>query len=74
MHTLFFFVGRDVGHHVGHQVHRHVGHLVSHHVGLWATVSTLCEVSMTLTEWKSKTITDGLIRVGARDTCVSKNC
>ena len=44
-----------VGHHVGHLV----GHHVSHHVGHHNVVSMLCEVSETLTEWKSETITDG---------------
>ena len=62
------FVGKHVGHHVGllvhlhvgHHVYLHVGHCVSHHVGHGNVVSTLCEVSETLTEWKSKTLMDGL--------------
>ena len=56
----------------------HVGRHVSHHGGHRNVVSTLCEVSETLTERKSKSVmdrqqTDGLTGVGARDTCVSKN-
>ena len=51
------YVGKHVGHHVGHLVHLHVGHHVSHHVGHRNVVSTLCEVSETLTEWKSESIT-----------------
>ena len=43
-----------VGHHVGHHVHLHVGHHVGHHVHLHVgdrnLVSTLCEISETLTE------------------------
>ena len=78
------YVGKHVGHHVGllvhlhvgHHVYLHVGHRVSHHVGHGNVVSTLCEVSETLTEWKSKTLIDGLTdklnRLGARDTCVSE--
>ena len=55
---FFFFVGHHVSHlvhlHVGHHVHLHVGRHVSHHVGHRNVVSTLCEVSDTLTEWKSE--------------------
>ena len=62
--------------HVGHYVHPHVGRNVSHRGGLRNGVSTLCEVSETLTEWKSKTLIDGLTDklngLGARDTCVSE--
>ena len=75
-----FFVSLHVGHLLGHLVHLHVGHCVHLHVGRHVyhrhVVSTLCEVSETLTEWKSETIewTDRLTGgVGARDTCVSKN-
>ena len=78
MSTIFF--GSHVGHlvhlHVCHHVHLHVGRHVSHHVGHCNVVSTLCEVSETLTEWKSESMTnqrtDGLTKVGAKDTCVSK--
>ena len=65
---LYFHVNVDVGHHVHlhvghlvylhvcHHVHFHVGghvHLhVGHHVHLHV-VSTLCQGSETLTEWKS---------------------
>ena len=45
-----------------------------HHVGHRNVSSALCEVSETLTEWKSESIsylrTEGLARVGARDTCL----
>ena len=69
------FVGKHVGHHVGllvhlhvghhvylhvgHHVSHHVGHCVSQHVGHGNVFSTLCEVSETLTEWKSETMTYG---------------
>ena len=52
---------------------------VRHHGVHRNVVSTLCEVLETLTEWKFKSMTDGLIRterltgVGARDACASKN-
>ena len=45
----FVNVGVDVN--VGHHVHLNVGH---HNI-----VSTLCGGSETLTEWKSKSITEG---------------
>ena len=55
-------VGNHVHLHVGHHVHivvgHHVGHNVSHHVGHHNVVWTLCEVSGTLTEWKSESMTD----------------
>ena len=71
--TLFgHYVGKHFGHHVGHLIHLHVGPHVHLHVGHRNVVSTLCEVSETLTEWKSESVTDGLTEVGARDTCVSK--
>ena len=53
--TLF---GQYVGKHVGHHVHLHVSRYVSHQVGHRNVVSTLCEVSGTLTEWKSESMTD----------------
>ena len=60
-----FFVCRHVSHHVGHLVHLHVGH----HIGHQNVVSTLCEGSETLIEWKSETLMDGWTDgVGARDT------
>ena len=44
-----------------------VGHHISFHVGHYNVISTLCEGSETLTEWKSKSVTylprDGLTRV-----------
>ena len=52
---LDFHVDVDVN--VNFFVGHHVGRHVSHHVGHRNVVSTLCEVSETLTEWKSKTIT-----------------
>ena len=60
-------VGYHVGHlvshlvhlHVGNHVHLHVGRHVGRHVGHCNVVSTLCEVSESLTEWKSESITDG---------------
>ena len=57
-----------------YHVHLHVGNHVSYHVGHRNVVATLCEVSETLTEWKSEIsrTDDGLTREGARDTCVSK--
>ena len=65
---------------VNHLVHLHVGHYVSHHVGHHNVVSTLCEGSETLTEWKSEKVwhlsairRDRLTGVGARDACASKN-
>ena len=63
------FVGRYVGHHVVHLV----GQLVHLHVGHHNVVSTLCESSDALTEWKSKSMADGLTGIGARDACASKN-
>ena len=58
--------------HVGHHVHLHFGR----HVGQRNVVLTLCEVSETLTEWKSQSITYqrtyGLTGIGARETCMSK--
>ena len=60
-------VGHLVHLHVGHHAHLHVGHLVSHR----NVVSTLCEVSETLTEWKSKSITYLLVPTDLRtDLCV----
>ena len=56
---LFFIVSHHVGHLDGQHAGHHVGHDISHHVGHRNVVSTLCEVSETLTEWKSETITDG---------------
>ena len=50
---------------------RYVSHLVHLHV-----ISTLCNGSETLLEWKCESITDllyGLTGVGARDACASKN-
>ena len=44
--------------HVGHHVHLHVGHHFSHHARYHNVVSTLCEVSEALTEWKFESITD----------------
>ena len=61
----------------GDYVGKHDGHPVSDHRNV---VSTLCEVSEMLTEWKSESVmadrqtygrTDRLTGVGARDTCVS---
>ena len=46
-------IGHLVYLHVGHQVHLHVGDHVGHH----NVTSTLCEGSVTLTEWKSESIT-----------------
>ena len=72
-----FFVGRPVVHHVGYLVHLHVGHHVHLHVGHHNVVSTLCEGSETLTEWKSEIITYGrrrqtwLTRVGAGDALLA---
>ena len=82
--TLFgHCVGKHVGHHVGHLVQLHVGHHVHLHVGRHIShrniLSTLCEVSETLTEWKAESVMDdGRLMdrrtgVGVRDTCVSKN-
>ena len=51
-------IGHFVYLHVGHHVQLHtgnffIGHHVLHHVSNHNAVSTLCEVSETLTEWKS---------------------
>ena len=46
----------------------HVGRRVSHHVGHYNVVSTVCEISETLTEWKFETITDDG-RTDGRDRC-----
>ena len=54
-----YFVGRHIGHLVGHLVHLHVGHHVHLHVGYHDVISSLCEVSETLTEWKYESVTDG---------------
>ena len=44
---------------LSHQiVHLHVGHHFSHHARHHNVVSTLCEVSEALTEWKFESITD----------------
>ena len=51
--------------HLGHHVHSHVGHHVSHQ----NVISTLCEGSETLTEWKSESITYLRTGLGARDDC-----
>ena len=71
--NVTFFVGHLVGYNVGHHVGHLVGSLVYLQVSqffhfvlgtmsapLSATmsISTLCEVSETLTEWKSESITD----------------
>ena len=70
-------VGNHVGHLVGHLVYLHVGHHFSHHVGHHNVVSTLCEVSETLTEWKSESVMDGRTDiwtgVGTKDTCLTKD-
>ena len=61
IHQLRFFVCHNVCHLVGHLVHLHVGHHVHRHVGHHGghrnVVSTLYEVSETLTEWKSESVT-----------------
>ena len=54
--------------HVGHHVHLHVGHHVGHH----NVISTLCEGSETLTEWKSERMTD-VDGVGVKEAFASKN-
>ena len=51
------YVGHLVGHHVSYHFHLHVGQHVSNHIGHRNVVLTLCEVSQTLTEWKSESIT-----------------
>ena len=51
--SAIFFVGHLVHLHVGHHVHLCIGHHVSHH----NVVSTLCEGSETVLEWKSESIT-----------------
>ena len=48
----------DVDVNVDHHVHLHVGHHFSHHARHHNVVSTLCEVSEALTEWKFESITD----------------
>ena len=45
MSAIFF-----VGHHGGHLVYLHADHHVSHHIGHHNVVSTICEVSETLTD------------------------
>ena len=78
-HHVCLLVGHLVHLHVGHHVHLHVGRHVNHRVGHHNVISRLCEVSGTLTEWKSESVmdlrTDRLTEVGlgARDTCMSKN-
>ena len=63
--TLYKLSFQHVDRHVGHLVHLHVGH----HIGHQNVVSTLCEGSETLIEWKSETLMDGRTDgVGARDT------
>ena len=56
------YVDIDVGHHfhlhVGHIVRLNVGYLVHLQVGHHNVISTLCEGSETLLEWKSESITD----------------
>ena len=74
LHVGHFFLSFFVGHHVGHLI----GRLVHLHVGHHNFDSTLCEVSETLTEWKSENVTYGrayTVRrtgIGARDACASK--
>ena len=63
-----------VGHHLGNLVHLHVGH----HVGHRNVVSTLCEGSEALSEWKSESVTNlptnGRTEVGTKDAGASKEC
>ena len=54
---LDFHVDVDID--VGHHVHLHVGHRVGYCIGHHNVVSTICEGSEMLTEWKSESITDG---------------
>ena len=56
----FEHVGRHVGRHVGHHVGHHVSHLVGHHFSHRNVVTTLCDVSGTLAEWKSESMIYGL--------------
>ena len=80
LHVGHFFLSFFVGHHVGHHVGHLVGHLVHLHVGYHDVVSTLCEISGTLTEWKSESVmddrqrtdgqTDGRTRVLATLVCL----
>ena len=51
-----YLVGHIVRLYVGHHVHPHAGHHVSHHVGHHNIMSTLCEGSETLSEWKSEKV------------------
>ena len=50
---IHLHVGHDVRLHVGYHVHLHIGHHFDH----YNVVSTLCEGSETLTEWKSESMT-----------------
>ena len=83
IHQLDFFSGCHVGHHICHHVSHHISHLVhlhvSYHVHLHVgchvshrgghrnVVSTLCEASETVTEWKSETLTFFLPMDGRTD-------
>ena len=49
-----------VGHLVSYLIHLHVDRLVSHHVDHHNIVSTICEGSESLVEWKSQSIPYGL--------------
>ena len=53
-----FFLCFFVGHPVSHLVHLHIGHQVHPHGGHRNVILTLCEVSETMTEWKSETLDD----------------
>ena len=47
------------GHLIGHHVQLHVGHQFQLHVSNHNVVLALCEVSETLTEWKSEIVSYG---------------
>ena len=80
-----FFVGHIVQLHVGHHIHLHVGHHVWQYFFLSANLSSSISATtmlyrrfvrtLRLLEWKSESLTDGLMdnghtRVGARDVCL----
>ena len=50
--------GDNIYLHVGHHVRLHDGHRVCHH----NVISTLCEGSETLTEWKYESVIDDVGR------------
>ena len=57
VHVGQFYLVRHLVHlHLDHLVYLHVGHHVSHLVGYHYVVSTLCEGSETLVEWKSEKV------------------